>query len=241
MEELHKLVFGTIVCDGCGCRIDSHCNDERIYDLAELLECELDYRGWIEISEDKWYCPDCADNPSHRTHPGEGRVIAERDTLSGLRCDHCGRTFEDIDGFSMWVDFSLTKENARDGDWRQMGDKMLCPDCYGDCDVVKYEGNAQLEEKYCSKCPYEGDCNEEVELETPKASEECECAIRGHEDVRYSRCPFYQSHIVFPKCTIPAGEKCPRLVTWEMERKEVAKLNNEILEWSLNIKKKNNG
>ena len=241
MEELHKFVYGTVVCDGCACRRDSDdADDERLHDIDDLLGCRLEDIEWVQQSEDKWFCPECATNPSHRTHPGEGRVIAEKTTCSGLRCDHCGAAFESSEGFSWWEDFSYTEENARNEDWRDVGGKMLCPDCYRTCDAMEDEEEENYEDVYCSKCPHKDDCNEVVEREVPVISPECESAVKKIDEssrVSYKPCPFHVKNPVKGlngKCNLPQGKKCPRVEAWEIEKEEVAKKNNEIQEWVKN-------
>ena len=238
MEELHKFDFGTIVCDGCGCRIDSHFDDERLHDISDLLECELDDHGWVEHEKDRWYCPGCAKDPARRIHPGEGRIISEKETLSGLRCDHCGKEFEDCDGFSMWEDGGYVAERASDEDWRELGGKMLCPDCRRTCDAMDNIGDEDedWEKKYCSQCPHKDDCNEEVEREIPEVSLACESAVRTVDEnskVHYERCPYLEARQqpLREKCNLPKGKKCPRVEAWEIEKEEVKRKNLELLEW----------
>ena len=238
MEELHQFEFGTIVCDGCGCRFDSNFDDECIHSLGELLDDELDQHEWEEQPEDKWYCPECVQDPTHRKHPGEGRIIGERMTLSGIRCDHCGKKFVNLDGYSLWEDYSYAKEQARDGDWRELDGKMLCEDCYRDCLAVEHEDKdgIDFEEKFCSKCPHKDNCNETVGRDVPDANHDCEYAVRTMDEdnqrVKYEKCPYYESNPPFrARCNLPEGERCPRIVAWEIERKEVEANNKEVLEW----------
>lgn len=244
MEELHKFDFGTIVCDGCACRRDSNDeDDEKLHDIDDLLEFRLEDLGWVKQSENKWFCPDCANDPSHRIHPGEGRIISEKQTLSGLRCDHCGKEFENCDGFSMWEDGCYTEENAFNEDWRELGGRMLCPDCRRTCDAMDNieDEDEDWEKKYCSKCPHKDDCNEEVEREIPDVSLSCESAVRTVDEqsrVHYECCPYLESRSPLrEKCNLPEGKKCPRIEAWETEREEVAKKNKEIKEW---VKKSDN-
>ena len=234
MEELHRFVFGTVVCDGCGRRIDSTtANDERLHDVHELLEWKLDELGWAKCDNGKWLCPDCVADPAHRTRPGEGEVVSENDMTYGLRCDHCGKEFENYEGYSIWMKSWVTHEEATDSDWRDIGGKMLCPDCYRDCDAM---GNLEDEDedwvqKYCSKCPHKDDCDEVVERDTPLV--DCCCCksalriVDTNGVVHYHCCP----HLVSGKCTLPEGVKCPRLVTWRIEREEVEESNKGIREW----------
>ena len=234
MEELHKFVFGTIVCDGCGRRIDSHNDDEWLHDLEELEDCYLDDWGWVEQSEDKWLCPDCVKDPNHRTHPGEGRIIVERDTLSGLRCDHCGKQFEDSEGYSSWTDSTIAEEMARDDDWREVGGKMLCPDCYKTCPAMEDESEEDYEEIYCNKCPHKNLCDEVVECEIPIVSQECKVAVKVQYEQskrRYEPCPYYLPAPIGGKCNLPKGKTCPRVETWTKVKGEVEQKNREIQEW----------
>ena len=95
MQTIRDFDFATVICDGCGRREDSKtADDERLHDYADLIEWKLDDMGWEqcdEENEDKWFCPDCASDEKHRTHPGEGRVIVEKAPLFELRCDLCGK------------------------------------------------------------------------------------------------------------------------------------------------------
>lgn len=242
MEELYKFVFGTIVCDGCACRIDSKdADDERLYDIDYLLDCKLEDHGWVKQSKDKWYCPKCAKDPSHRTHPGEGRVIVENTTLSGLRCDHCGATFESSEGYSCWEDSSYTEDHSRDEDWHELDGKMLCPDCWRTCDAMEDAAldDDAWEETYCSKCPHKDNCDEVVEREVPDVSLECNAAMRVSKDgrVKYEPCPYLVPNPVKglrEKCNLPKGQKCPRVEAWEIDKEKVKRNNDEIREWVKN-------
>lgn len=235
MEELHKFVYGTVVCDGCACRIDSRTADgDRIHDKDSLVEYKLEDLGWIDLGKDKWLCPECAKSPSHRTHPGEGRVIAERETVSGLRCDLCGKSFEDFEGFSVWEDFSDTQMHANDDDWQEIDGRWLCPDCYRSCDAIEDEEEENYEEVYCSKCSHKDDCNEVEERTVPDLSLDCKSAVKSEP------CPFYAPNNVKGlrgTCNLPKDKKCPRVEAWEVEKEEVAKKNKEIKEW---VKKSDN-
>lgn len=246
MEYLQKFVFGTVVCDGCARRVDSQsANDEQIHDIDDLLEWKLEDMGWVEQGEDKWLCPDCVAHPENRKHPGEGRVIREKMTTSGLLCDHCGKTFENYEGYSVWEDFSGTKEHARDDDWRELDGRWLCPDCYRTCDAMSdfaFEDvdleEDNWEEKYCSNCPHKDDCDEIVEREVPEVSDECKTAVKNESrGPRYVVCPYYAPNKIPSlggKCELPEGKKCPRLETWEKEREEIAKENKKNEEWVKN-------
>lgn len=233
MEELRKFEFGTIVCDGCARRIDSSVNDEVLYDVEDLLGGELKEHEWEEQSDGKWFCPECAKDPKHRTHPGEGRIIVDRMTLSGLRCDCCGHKFENYEGFSCWEDFSDTKEYAREDDWNDVGDKILCPDCWKTCAAIEDEEEDNYEEVYCSKCPHKDDCNEAEVRSMPEASNNCTYAFKS-EDGKWHRCPHFAEVIKNLKsvCNLPKGEKCPRILQWEKDKPLVEQKNKEIVEWA---------
>lgn len=219
MQTLKTFDFATIVCDGCARRIDSNFDGERLYDYAELTEWKLDNLGWTKVDEkddDRWLCPECSKDEKHRSHPGEGRVIVEKTPLFGLRCDLCGRTFEDFDGFSCWADDGIAEELAGDEEWQKIDGKWYCSDCYCTCPAMQDENEANYEEKYCKKCPYENDCGEVVPLDKPNPSSECKYAFKG-EDGNWKRCPHYGDSQVLPeKCCIIAngGGECPRVAYW---------------------------
>lgn len=234
MEELRKFEFGTIVCDGCARRIDSNVNEEVLYDVEDLLGGELEYREWEEQSDGKWYCPECAKDPKHRIHPGEGRIIVDRMTLSGLRCDCCGHEFENYEGFSCWEDFSDTEDKARDDGWNDVDGKMLCPDCWKTCAAIEDVEEDNYEEVYCSKCPYKDDCNEIVPSDGPTPSDRCRYACRNG-DGKWEKCP-HLSHLAegiktIHGCNLPKGEKCPHVLQWEKDKVEVERKNREIEDW----------
>lgn len=242
MEELRKFVFGTVVCDGCGYRVDSQsANTERIHDIDDLLEWKLEDMGWVEKSEDKWLCPNCVAHLENHKHSGEGRVIAEKMTVSGLRCDHCGKSFENYEGYSVWEDFSDTKEHARDDDWYDIDGRWLCPDCYRTCDAMLNE-NFEVEdweERYCAKCPHKDNCDEVVEREVPAVSIECKSIEHMDDSLRssYKPCLFYSANPVKGlngRCNLPNGQKCPRVAAWEKDKEKVKRNNEGIREWVKN-------
>lgn len=235
MEELKKFEFGTIVCDGCGRRIDSHVDDEILHDIDALTEWVLEDYEWEKQPDAKWLCPDCAKDPKHRIHPGEGRTIIDRMSLSGLRCDLCGCQFENYEGFSCWADSSATEEKAREDDWIDIDGKMLCPDCWKTCAAMEDEEEENYEEVYCSKCSHQHDCNEAEVRNMPEASNNCTYAFKS-EDGKWHRCPHFAEGIknLKSECNLPEGEKCPRILQWEKDKPLVEQKNKEIVEWANN-------
>ena len=239
MQMLQTHNFATVVCDGCARRIDSHFDGERLYDYDELVDYKLDDLDWQKVDENddnKWLCPDCAKNEAHRKHPGEGRIIVEPEPLFGIKCDLCGKTFEDFEGYSCWEDDGFAEENARDNEWVDIGDKWYCPDCYRTCDAMEDEDEENWKEKYCSKCPYKDDCNEVVPLDHPRCSDECKYAFKG-DDGNWKRCPHYKTcdgKTYHPDecCLIDnGGDECPRVAYWRDKGKaEQEAKNAKVLE-----------
>lgn len=241
MQTIQTFDFATVICDGCACRRDSYpdFDDVRLLDYADLVEWKLEDADWLQVDEDdddKWLCPLCAKDPSHRTHLGEGRIIVEERPLFGLRCDLCGKLFEDSDGFSCWGDDCTPYELAPDYDWMELSGKWYCPDCHRTCDPMQdCDEEPDWEEKYCKKCPYEHDCNESVPREKPMCSDECKHAVEG-EGGKWKRCPHYHTHdgktYTPDKCTLAedGGKECPRVAWWrdkgraEQESKNAAAL-----------------
>ena len=66
MIEHKTFNFATVVCDGCAKRVDSECDDERLFDQDDLVEWVLSERlDWRQIDmedDEKWFCPECAKN-----------------------------------------------------------------------------------------------------------------------------------------------------------------------------------
>lgn len=222
MKTFIPFDFATVVCDGCACRGDSNISEDILRDYDDLINWKLEDCGWERVDEDndeKWYCPLCAEDPSHRTHPGEGRLIVETMPLYGLKCDHCGRQWEDTtEGYTSFGDFSDTLENARDDDWQEIDGKWYCPDCYKTCKAMSEEGDGveNWEAVFCSKCKYKGDCNEVEPRAIPYPNiDECP-----------RDCPYRTGTPYNIMCTAPANAKCPRVEEWKNEGIAKQEANN---------------
>lgn len=246
MERLQQFDFATIICDGCARRVDSLVNDEVLKDYADLVECHLPDDGWEQQGndDDKWLCPECVKDESHRKYPGEGRVIIEPTTLSGLCCDLCGKHFENYEGYSCWEDVADTQNMARDDNWVEIDGKFYCPDCYQTCGAIADEEEEHYEEAYCSKCPYKDDCGEYWPREKPECSSDCLTAYKD-ESGNWCRCPHYKTTVITPyqtrrECLLEEenkGGKCPRVAQWEKDRVVLAEKNKALLEKITNLKK----
>lgn len=217
METLTKFVFGTVVCDGCAKRVDSNQGDGLV-DVDALVDYYLgNFLEWRRIGDgdEKWYCPQCARDKAHRKCPGEGRVIREKTALYGLKCDLCGRGFEDLEGHSCWEDESAAKSEARYDGWEEIGGKWYCPDCHRMCPVLEdTTPDDNWEEKYCSGCQFKDDCTEYVPREIPTVSAECLYAV-VHPDKGWVKCPWLKaSDDKEWKCVLPEGSECPRVQYW---------------------------
>lgn len=231
MTTLKTFRFGTVVCDGCAKRFDSHdASDEFLRDVDDLREYCLEDAGWVDkdYANDKWLCPTCAQNGCH-PHPGEGRIIVENVPLFGVACDKCGKGFENYEGFSFWDYTSYAKEEAREDGWVDVGGQFLCPDCYRTCDAIEHEEVENYEEVYCSKCPYKDDCDEVVPNDVPEESDQCNYASRN-ENGTWVRCQYLKTSPISERygrqCLLPKGEKCPRVVEWETKGKAEIKAKN---------------
>ena len=214
MKTIIPFDFATVVCDGCACREDSRTiNDECLTEYDSLMNWKLEASEWQRVKEDndeKWYCPLCAKDPSHRSHPGEGRVIVETEPLYGLRCDHCGSEWRDSDvGYTSFEDSDDVEFRAETEDWQKIGGKWYCPDCWQTCKAMSEEGESveNVEEVFCSKCKYKADCNEVEPRSIPCANlDEC------NRD-----CPYRTGTPYNMMCTANADAKCPRVEEWKNE------------------------
>ena len=213
MKTIIPFDFATVVCDGCACREDSTINDEMLTDYESLMDWKLEDCDWERVEEgndEKWYCPLCAKDPSHRTHPGEGRVTTETEPLYGLKCDHCGRELVDSDtGCTSYENFRDTKEKACDDDWQEIGGQWYCPSCWQPCRAMSKEGDGveNWEEVFCSKCKYKDDCYAIEPRSIPCANlDEC------NRD-----CPYRTGTHYNMMCRAPADAKCPRVEEWKNE------------------------
>ena len=224
MQTIRTFDFATVVCDGCARRLDSTFNGERLYDCDELIDFKLEDLGWqkyVEEDDEKWFCPDCAKDEAHRKHPGEGRIILEKIPQFGMVCDLCGKTFEDSEGYSFWLDDSFVEENAKNHEWMEIGGKWYCPDCYCTCPAIEDDGMDwdEAKKRYCAKCPYEKDCGEVVPLDEPNPSDECKYAVKD-ADGSWKRCPHYKTcdgktYRPDTCCLITnGGDECPRVAYW---------------------------
>lgn len=214
MKTILPFNFATVICDGCGSRVDSNdVSQDILRDYDDLIGCVLEDCDWERVedgNDEKWYCPLCAKDPSHRQHPGGGRVIVETAPLYGLKCDHCGREWEDTtEGYTSFRDFSDTLENACNDDWREIDGKWYCPDCYQTCKAMSEEGDGveNWEEVFCSKCRYRDYCNEIEPRYIPCANlDECN-----------TDCPYRSGTRFNMTCTATSDAKCPRVEGWKNE------------------------
>ena len=212
MKTLMQLDFCTIVCNGCGARIDSTDGGERLLEEDELEET-IEENGWTKdpSSDGKWLCKACSEDESHMRYPGEGRTIIEPEKLFGVRCDLCGREYRDEfdTGCTHWDDEYHADDEARGEGWCEIDGKMYCMDCWYYNEDVSDEEFEKTEGEYAR--------------EKPLASDECSTS-----------CPFFSKDLLHYHCSLPrTGEeakKCPRLIEWERKRKEVEKENHKIEE-----------
>lgn len=211
METLMQLDFCTIVCNGCGMRIDSLVDGERVFDKEELEESILE-NGWTEDGscDGRFLCKGCSEDESNRKYPGEGRTIVEPEKLFGVRCDLCGKEYcdENDTGFTHWEDESYAIEKAKEDDWRTIDGNTYCGDCW-----------------YC-----DDDSDVEHVREKPIASEECPI-----------NCPYFSKDSLHYHCSLSRTgeetEKCKRLIDWKEKKREIEEKNLKIEE---NVKNHSN-
>lgn len=219
MKTVIPFDFATVVCDGCACREDSRTiNDEILTDYESLMDWKLEDCDWERVEEgkdEKWYCPLCAKDPSHRSHPGEGRVIVETEPLYGLRCDHCGREWEDFtEGYTSFEDPSDTAMHAQEDDWMEIGGKWYCPDCWKTCAAMSSENDEveNWEAVFCSKCEFKHNCREAEPRAIPRPDRD-ECP----SSCPYLKGPTHKGVMIPMRCEAPADAKCPRVEEWKNE------------------------
>lgn len=56
-------------------------------------------------------------------------IMIEQKIFYGLKCDRCGTMCEGGE-FEYFDDESFAVENALESEWKEIGDKHYCPDCY---------------------------------------------------------------------------------------------------------------
>lgn len=213
MRKLQTFDFATVVCDGCACRVDSTIGNERLIDYEALIDWKLEYSDWKRVKEgddEKWFCPNCGKDPSKRIHPGEGRVIIESEPLFGLKCDHCGRQWQDVDsGCTSYADFNDTTGKAQDDGWQEIDGKWYCPGCWKTCRAMSEDGDKveAWAEVFCSECKYKDDCNEIEPRDVPYPNQD-ECP---------STCQHRRGTDVCFLCDALKGTQCPRVQEWEKE------------------------
>lgn len=211
MQTLMQFDFCTIVCNGCGARIDSLVDGERLLEEDELEE-NIEENGWTKYpsNNDKWLCKSCSEDETHRKYPGEGRTIIEPEKLFGVRCDLCGKIYYDRfdTGCTHWEDDYYAIEKAHDDGWNEIDGNTYCEDCW-----------------YC-----DDDSDDEHVREKPIASEECPI-----------NCPYFSKDSLHHHCSLSrTGEetkKCKRLTDWKEKKKEIEEKNLKIEE---NVKNHSN-
>lgn len=225
MQTITTFDFATVVCDGCGHKADTHSFDDAVMrSYEDFIDWYLEDSGWERVNEDnddKWFCPVCAKDPSKRTNPGHGSCTAKTIPLYGLRCDNCGKEWEDSsEGWTSCEKPSSVEEYAWNEEWNKLGGRWYCDDCLRTCDPMQdWNEEEDWEEKYCSKCEYKGDCHEKVPRETPRASNECKTAIHDRASGTWNKCPHLsKTQYGFWQCDIAqepnCKDRCPRVCDW---------------------------
>lgn len=212
MKSLMQFDFCTIVCNGCGDRVDSTINEEWLVEEWEL-EDKIEEKGWTRDPsvKDKWLCTKCSEDKSHRKHPGEGRTILEPEELVGVRCDLCGRLYRDEfdTGSTHWEDDWKAEDEARGEGWREIDEKIYCPDCWYCNEDISDEEYEKTEGEYAR--------------EKPDASDECPI-----------NCPYFSKDAINYHCSLAGSgadaQKCLRLIEWKDKKKEVEEENHKIEE-----------
>lgn len=209
METLMKFNFCTIVCNGCGERVDSNIKDEILLDEEEL-EYEIEDLGWTKDPNDKekWLCEKCSESESHRRHPGEGRTIIEPMKLYGFRCDLCGREwFDEVNtGCTSFEDSDYAYDCAIDEGWCEIDGKLYCQDCWHNDEEVSEEEYSKTEGRYPNKKPCPScDCPRNCEYFSKEGGWLSKCSL---DDSEY--------------------DKCRRIIDWKNEKPKLEKKFSEI-------------
>ena len=153
MTALNTFNFCTVVCNGCAERIDSNVDQEILRDTEDLLDWRLEESGWVRENpsdDEKWLCECCAKSEEHRRHPGEGRLICEKNPLFGVMCDRCGSLWEDSTntGCEYFAELGYAEDEARGEGWQEIGGRMYCPNCWYHTEDVSDEEYAKTDGDY---------------------------------------------------------------------------------------------
>ena len=234
MLEIQKFNYAKVYCDGCGKSVDSQFGTGILRDLDELIEYYLpECLGWHQIGRfdrAKWLCPECVKDPCHRKRKGKGRIEVRPLLLHGVRCDICGELAGSEVGESFWQDEYQALEEAIAEGFNELNGKHCCPDCWTDCRELDYSDGA------CENCKNASWCEGNIPNEKPIASSKCTRIVKDSVG-EWHKCQFLslEPHV---KCTclLPVGRKCPRVVDWKHERKDIVAANDRIIrefsEWT---------
>ena len=234
MLELQKFNYAKVYCDGCGKCVDSQYGTDILHDLDELIECCLpDILGWEQQDKSdraKWLCPECAKDASHRKHKGEGRIEVRPLLLYGVHCDVCGELAGSYVGESFWQDEFQALEEAIGEGFTELNGKHCCPDCWDECEKL------DSSEDCCETCKNSKWCEGDLPNEKPNPSSRCESIVKDSQG-EWHKCPWLKwEKGVKCECSLPEGEKCPRVVDWEHEKDDIAhsneKISREVAEWT---------